>query len=239
MREIRSLRTRIVVSGIIALITASCIFLTNMLPDAKTGESREAYTPGNLIRLHIVANSNSRQDQHLKLEVRDAVLAKIETLFRGVASKEEAREVLDNNLARIKDVAEREVRRRGRDYPVKVMLGSFSFPARTYGALTVPAGEYEALRIVIGDGAGDNWWCILFPPLCLLDMENRSKLDRTKVGSSPEETLARLKLEFNHLGKGERTEILKRLYLSNFPKTRLGWIIKPLLLFYDFPGGNT
>ena len=123
--------------------------------------------PGEVFRLHILANSDSESDQALKLKVRDRVLSFTEELYRGAASKEEAEELTAAKLQAIADVAADEVRKNGCDYPVKAELTNMSFTTRHYGSFTLPAGSYDALRLTIGEGEGHNWWCVMFPSLCV------------------------------------------------------------------------
>ncbi|ACX52646.1 stage II sporulation protein R [Ammonifex degensii KC4] len=132
----------------------------------------KAYDPHNLIRIHIVANSDTPSDQALKYRVRDAIITAMAPEFQGVKEIETARQKVEANLEKIREVAQQEVQAAGKNYEVKVYHGYFDFPERSYGRLTLPAGEYEAVRVVLGTGQGQNWWCVLFPPLCLLDVEN-------------------------------------------------------------------
>lgn len=163
-----TLRTRILISTfILALILTFGFFGTYVVSNALFVE--EAYNKKNLIRLHILANSNSPADQNLKLEVKDAIIATTGKLFTGVSSPEVARQRVMANRELIRQTALDVIRRRGKDYPVKVVLGRFEFPQKHYGNLTLPPGEYEAVRVVIGKGAGHNWWCVLFPPLCFVE----------------------------------------------------------------------
>lgn len=118
-------------------------------------------------RLHIVANSDSAVDQALKLQVRDAVVEHMTPLLQGVDSVAAAEQVVSSELAALQLLAEGMCREYG--YGAVAMLGCFDFPDRRYGKTVVPAGEYRALRIVLGEGAGHNWWCVLFPPLCFVD----------------------------------------------------------------------
>lgn len=131
----------------------------------------EAYNPDNLIRLHIIPNSDAPVDQILKHRVRRAVIEAMAPEFRGVKDVREARRLVDANMKRIEAVAVKEVASAGKDYGVRVYHGRFDFPERTYGNLTLPPGEYEAVRVVLGAGKGQNWWCVLFPPLCLVNIE--------------------------------------------------------------------
>ena len=120
-----------------------------------------------VIRLHVLANSDSDADQALKLEVRDAVLVQTQALLEGVTSREEAREILEENLGALKEVAEDTLAREGVSNTVKVTLGQEDYPRRTYEYATLPAGEYLSLRVMIGEAEGRNWWCVLFPSMCL------------------------------------------------------------------------
>ncbi|MDN5363673.1 MAG: stage sporulation protein [Eubacteriales bacterium] len=132
------------------------------------GEKSEG--KGGFLRLHVVAASEGIEDQRLKLKVRDAILAEMREDFEGARDFREAREIAARNLGRIEATARRVVQQEGYDYPVRAVLGRFSFPARRYGPLLLPAGQYEAVKVVLGEGQGSNWWCVLFPPLCLQDL---------------------------------------------------------------------
>ncbi len=121
------------------------------------------------IRLHVIANSNTLEDQALKLHVRDVIVNEMKAKFEGLDSKEEALAVTRESLAEIQNLAAEQIKKEGKDYPVQVMLGNYRFPEKTYGDVTLPAGDYQAVRVVIGEGKGRNWWCVLFPPLCFTD----------------------------------------------------------------------
>ena len=120
-----------------------------------------------VIRLHVLANSDSDEDQSLKLLVRDAVLAEAQALLKDTKTREEARALLSENLDAIERAARDCVAQNGSDYDVSVFLGDEEYPTRVYENLAFPSGEYLSLRVMIGEGAGQNWWCVLFPPLCL------------------------------------------------------------------------
>jgi len=124
----------------------------------------------NVIRFHVLPHSNSHTDQRIKDVVRTEVLAEFEDLLRASESVKESRQLLENELPAIQAYAETVVRGLGFDYPVEVRLANAFFPTQTYGELSFPPGIYEALQITIGDGAGRNWWCLMFPPLCFVDM---------------------------------------------------------------------
>lgn len=119
-----------------------------------------------MIRLHVIANSDSAEDQALKLEVRDKVLDFTTTVLQRSADMEDAQVRLRKELTRIETIAQREIAAQGYDYPVTAQLASAEFPLKEYDGFSLPAGEYMALRLVIGEGAGQNWWCVVYPPLC-------------------------------------------------------------------------
>ena len=119
-----------------------------------------------MIRLHVIANSDSEADQALKLEVRDKVLDFTTTVLQRSADMEDAQVRLREELTRIETIARREIAAQGYDYPVTAQLASAEFPLKEYDGFSLPAGEYMALRLVIGEGEGRNWWCVVYPPLC-------------------------------------------------------------------------
>lgn len=119
-----------------------------------------------MIRLHVIANSDSDADQTLKLCVRDAVLCRTEEILRQSADMTEARARLRDSLPDIGDAAAQELAAQGSGYSVSVALEDTEFPRKTYDGFALPAGEYLALRVVIGAGEGRNWWCVVYPPLC-------------------------------------------------------------------------
>ena len=121
---------------------------------------------GSVLRLHVIANSDSAADQALKLRVRDALLKKSKALA-AAKTKQQAEQTLRKQLPLFQQTARQVVRSQGYTYDVRVSLEHTAFPTRTYGSYTLPAGSYDALRVVIGSGRGKNWWCVMFPPLCL------------------------------------------------------------------------
>ncbi len=128
-------------------------------------------------RLHIIANSNSFEDQQVKLLVRDAVLAATKEEIVQCASKEEAEEYIEGQIDKIVDIAEDTLRENGFGYGAEAVVGVYDFPDKTYGDATYPAGKYDALRIILGRGEGENWWCVMFPPLCIINMEAETEED--------------------------------------------------------------
>lgn len=137
-----------------------------------------------VLRLHVLAHSDSPEDQALKLKVRDRVLAEAEQIMPQGVNVEEATNVLADNLSCFARAGEQVVSEEGFDYPVQVELEQVWFPTREYEDFSLPAGEYQALRVIIGDGGGQNWWCVVFPPLCL-----------NSVSESVQETAAEAGLE--------------------------------------------
>ncbi|HHV93362.1 MAG TPA: stage II sporulation protein R [Firmicutes bacterium] len=169
----KKFRSRLLLSGIILaaalLLSFLAVQVTSSTLPGEAAFVEEAFNVENLIRLHVLANSDSPADQELKLKVRDAVLAETGHLLTGAATKAEAWEKLELNREVLQAAAQNVVNLAGKNYPVEVRLGEYHFPERTYGTLRVPAGDYQAVKVVIGEGRGRNWWCVLFPPLCLLE----------------------------------------------------------------------
>lgn len=123
----------------------------------------------NLFRLHVLANSDSEEDQNLKYLVRDNVIIYINTLSKNLTNKEDVIKLANENIDNIKKVAEDTIKENGYDYTVSIEIGNFTFPTKQYGDISFPAGFYDALRINIGEAKGQNWWCVMFPPLCFVD----------------------------------------------------------------------
>ncbi len=146
----------------VILTLCSLILLLGILP--VHGES-EIYE--NVLRLHVLANSDSEEDQALKLKVRDAVLAKSEELFADCETREEAIAVTKQNLSVLENTAREVLRAEGASDRVRVELGEEVYPTRNYESFCFPAGSYLSLRIILGEGEGQNWWCVLYPPMCL------------------------------------------------------------------------
>ena len=121
----------------------------------------------NVLRLHILANSDSSEDQALKMEVRDAVLEVSPEIFEGALSEAEAVELAKDKIEIIRKTAQDKVYEKGYNYSVKVEIAETYFDKRVYDDFTLPAGNYEAVRILIGDAKGKNWWCVMFPSVCV------------------------------------------------------------------------
>jgi stage II sporulation protein R len=134
----------------------------------------------NLIRLHVIANSDSPSDQALKRNVRDVILAYMNEQLKDSKDINRTKSIINEKMTEINRLAVEELKKNGSDYSVKSSLGSYPFPTKSYGDITLPAGNYQALRIVIGKGEGANWWCVLFPPLCFVDVTHGTIPDPVK-----------------------------------------------------------
>lgn len=125
-----------------------------------------------IIRIHIRANSNLEEDQRVKYLVKDAIVDYITPLAEGIKSKEDMYSLLSGELDNLIDIAEKVLNEQGYNYGASAELNSEEFPARDYDGVTLPAGIYDALIIRLGEGAGDNWWCVAYPPLCFIGAED-------------------------------------------------------------------
>lgn len=133
-----------------------------------------------VFRLHVIANSDSAEDQNLKYIVRDKVIEYMSSISQNASSKEDVIEIAKANLDKIQAIASQTIRENGYTYSVNVEVGNFSFPSKRYGDITLPPGYYDALRIKIGEAEGQNWWCVMFPPLCFVDVTSGVVPDESK-----------------------------------------------------------
>lgn len=134
----------------------------------------------NIFRLHILANSDSEEDQALKLAVRDSVIEYMKTINNTSFTKEETIKNVNSHLGEIQKIAEDKIHELGYNYTVSLEVGNFYFPTKYYGNISLPAGNYDALKINIGEAQGQNWWCSLFPPLCFIDISSGYLEDEDK-----------------------------------------------------------
>ncbi len=130
----------------------------------------------NLIRLHVLANSDSPADQELKLKVRDAIISYLAPYLEHTTQKAVAEQIVFEHKDKLIQLAEQILAMNGTVYPVDLQIGMFDFPIKSYGNLVLPAGRYEAVRVLIGKAEGKNWWCVLFPPLCFVDITNATAI---------------------------------------------------------------
>lgn len=133
-----------------------------------------------VFRLHVIANSDTKEDQDLKYLVRDNVLSYMNEICKDAKSKQEAIDIATKHQDKFKEIALNTIYENGFDYDVSIEIGNFSFPTKTYGDITLPSGYYDALRIKIGKACGQNWWCVMFPPLCFVDVSSGIVPDESK-----------------------------------------------------------
>lgn len=176
------MKTRIAKSGIFLLVMFFIFGIINYFYISTDKELADV--ADKLVRLHIVANSDSPEDQALKRRVRDEVIKKMSPKFEGLKDVAEVKAVIASNLGEIESIANEVVQKENKVYTAKAVLDNFDFPTKVYGNLTLPAGNYQALKVVLGKGEGQNWWCVMFPPLCFIDIAH---------GVVPEKTMEQLK----------------------------------------------
>ena len=133
-----------------------------------------------IFRLHVIANSNSDEDQSLKYKVRDNLLNYMNTICVNCSSKEEAINLVTEHQEEFKQIALETIRNEGYNYDVNIKIGNFEFPTKQYGDISLPAGYYDALRVEIGKASGKNWWCVMFPSLCFIDVSSGIVPDESK-----------------------------------------------------------
>ncbi len=160
--------SRLLLIIILLVITSVCIlnaYSSSVMTDISS----------NILRLHIVASSDSAEDQNLKLKVRDNIVTYTNEVLAECENPEDAYSILNENLGKLEEIANETIKKEGFDYCAEAKLGIYDFPTKDYGDIILPGGEYTSLRIVIGEGVGQNWWCVLFPPLCFINA-NASKV---------------------------------------------------------------
>lgn len=162
----------IILSFLLFIYTSICAFsyAQNILYDIEDS----------VFRLHVIANSDSVEDQNLKYLVRDNLLKFMNELCSNCTSKEEAINVTKQNKDKFQEIALETIKNEGFSYDVTVNIGNFEFPTKTYGDISLPAGYYDALRVEIGKAKGQNWWCVMFPPLCFVDISSGIVPDESK-----------------------------------------------------------
>ena len=141
-----------------------------------------------IIRFHVIANSDLEYDQNLKLKVRDEVLKYMTPKLKNCKNIDDSRKVIKENNESILNVANKVIKEQGYDYEVKGSLSQVNFPIKSYGNITLPQGTYEAYRIIIGNGKGQNWWCVMFPPLCFVNI-TKGQVSYKKVSDEMKKVL--------------------------------------------------
>ena len=160
-------------------IFISAIFVFLAIGIAFTVEAYEGISKlnGKVIRLHVVANSDTFEDQQLKYLVRNQVITTFNEEFEEIDSKEESENIIIEKIHQIRCEAEEIVKEEGYDYDINVYYGNYKFPRRMYEEIVLPEGYYDAVRIEIGKAEGSNWWCVMFPPLCFVDFGKNEDID--------------------------------------------------------------
>lgn len=156
-----------------------------------------------VFRLHVIANSDSDEDQNLKYIVRDNVLKYMNEVCKNAKTKEEAIKIAQDNMDEFRNIALNTIKDNGYNYDVSVEIGNFSFPTKTYGDISLPSGYYDALRIKIGEANGQNWWCVMFPPLCFVDVSSGVVPDDSKEIMRKDLSIE----EFSLISNEDNTEI--------------------------------
>ena len=169
-----------------------------------------------IIRFHVLANSDTKDDQELKLKVKDEIIKFIQPKLSESKSIEESREILLKNDEEIKKIADKIIKDNGYSYEVKTELQKENFPVKQYGDIVLPQGEYEAYRVLIGDYKGQNWWCVMFPPLCFVDV-TKGQIENEKTKEELESVLDKNEMEMvcdnkdNIKVKSKVFEVIKEL----------------------------
>ncbi len=156
------------------LLIYICIFTISYANSISTDIANSVF------RLHVVANSDSQDDQNLKLKIRDSLLTYMNTISSDTTSKAKVIETANSHIEDFKSIAEEIIKAEGYNYPVNVSIGKYSFPTKNYGDVSLPSGNYDALKVEIGNASGQNWWCVMFPPLCFVDVTSGVVPDESK-----------------------------------------------------------
>lgn len=149
-----------------------------------------------IVRFHVLANSNSKEDQQLKMEVKDRIIEYIFPKLENSNTLEESRQILEQNKEEIIEIANECIKENGYNYPVSVEFKRENFPEKVYGNITLPQGEYKAFRVLIGQAQGENWWCVMFPPICFVDI-TKGQISYTETEEVMKEVLT--DEEFNQI----------------------------------------
>lgn len=169
--KVRIIKVRLVILilSLIAIISIMSISIKNEAD--KIDSVSESYKE-KLIRFHVIANSDAEEDQELKLKVRDEIISYLQPKLENSSSIEESEKIITSEYDNLQSISRETILDNGYEYDVKVGIEYSNFPTKQYSNVILPAGEYKALKVVIGEGKGKNWWCVMFPPLCFVDEEN-------------------------------------------------------------------
>ena len=161
-------------------ILAFLLFIYTTICAISYAKSVSEDLENSVFRLHVIANSDSKEDQNLKYIVRDKLLQYMNSYLSNTSTKEDAIKIANEHLDEFKQVAINTIKEQGYSYNVNVKVGNFEFPTKTYGDISLPAGFYDALRVEIGEAKGQNWWCVMFPPLCFVDVTSGAVPEESK-----------------------------------------------------------
>jgi len=164
----------------IGLIVLLCTVITCSAASAYYSQKVTQGISDSILRLHVIANSDTEEDQTLKRQVRDDILVYMKDNVGKSSTLEESKGYLNEHLGDIEKIALNRIEKDGKNYGAKALIGNFDFPTKVYGDIALPSGNYQALRVVLGDGKGANWWCVLFPPLCFVDATHGTVPDEVK-----------------------------------------------------------
>lgn len=162
------------------IILSFLLFLYTTISAISYGQKVSTDIASSVFRLHVLANSDSKEDQALKLKVRDSLLNYMNQICENCNSKEDAIILVEKNKDSFKQIALDTINTEGYSYDVNINIGNFEFPTKNYGDISLPAGFYDALRVEIGEAKGQNWWCVMFPPLCFVDISSGIVPDESK-----------------------------------------------------------
>lgn len=154
------------------IILSFLLFIYTSICAISYAQSISTNISDSVFRLHVLANSDSEEDQNLKYIVRDSLLKYMNEICGNCTTKEQAIKLVTENQENFKQIALETIYKQGYSYNVKINIGNFEFPTKNYGDISLPAGFYDALRVEIGEAKGQNWWCVMFPPLCFVDISS-------------------------------------------------------------------
>lgn len=154
------------------IILSFLLFIYTTICAMSYAQSVSSDISESVFRLHVIANSDSQEDQNLKYVVRDNLLSYMNEICKNTTNKEEAIQIAQHHENDFKQIALQTIREQGFSYDVNIRIGIFEFPTKHYGDISLPAGFYDALRVEIGEAKGQNWWCVMFPPLCFVDVSS-------------------------------------------------------------------
>lgn len=163
-----------------SLILIFLLFIYTLVSAISYANAVSSDIEDSVFRLHVIANSDSEEDQNLKYKVRDNLIEYMNSICIDAKTKEEAIEIAKNHSEDFYNIAKQTIIDEGYSYDVNVEIGNFSFPTKQYGDIALPSGYYDALRVTIGEANGQNWWCVMFPPLCFVNISSGVVPDESK-----------------------------------------------------------